>query len=389
MSRVALSAWLSDLESGARPKGGIKDGVGEIPSLGAEHLADDGGFNFSKDKRIPRDFFQSMTKGRIRRNDILIVKDGATTGKVSFVGDDFPYEDAAVNEHVFIVRVSNRLADPKFVFRYLQTPQGQSEIMSDFRGATVGGIGRTFVEKVTLPKVVVDEQRRIAAILDKADAIRRKREQALTLADDFLRSVFLEMFGDPTKIGNHEPTLSEVATISRGRFSPRPRNDPRYYNGDFPFIQTGEIANSISYLSEYRQTLNEAGTKVSKSFPAGTVFVAIVGATIGATTVSTRRFWCPDSVIGIVPKSQAVPAEFIEFLLRFWRPVFVATAPSTARANINLQTLNVVRIPKADTDAPARFAEIFKRTYAFKQKLEQMDSGLLPALSQRAFASDL
>jgi type I restriction enzyme, S subunit len=43
----------------------------------------------------------------------------------------------------------------------------------------------------------LEEQKRIAAILDKADAIRRKRQQALRLTDDFLRSVFLDMFGDP------------------------------------------------------------------------------------------------------------------------------------------------------------------------------------------------
>lgn len=294
--------------------------------------------------------------------------------------------DMAINQDLKALLPTGEV-DARFLLHFMLSHGDYLE--SQAQGATVKGIKLDLLRSLPFPRIPRYEQRRIAAILDKADAIRQKREQALTLADDFLRSVFLEMFGDPTKAGNNEPTLLEVAAISRGRFSPRPRNDPRYYNGDFPFIQTGEIANSDSYLSEYRQTLNEAGTKVSKSFPAGTVFIAIVGATIGATAVSTRRFWCPDSVIGIVPKSSAVPAEFIEFLLRFWRPVFVATAPSTARANINLQTLNVVRVPKADTDAPAKFAEIYKRTYAFKQKLVQMDSGLLPALSQRAFAGDL
>ncbi len=66
MKTVPLSDWVDELESGARPKGGIKDGLGEVPSLGAEHLADDGGFNFMKDKRIPYDFFRSMKKGRIK-----------------------------------------------------------------------------------------------------------------------------------------------------------------------------------------------------------------------------------------------------------------------------------------------------------------------------------
>jgi type I restriction enzyme S subunit len=308
-----------------------------------------------------------------------------TGGSASIHVIDGPF--SASNDCYVCKPDSGKMDDAKFVYYFLKS--NIHLIEEGFKGAGLKHVSKKHLMDLPIPASEGLDRRHVITILDKADAIQRKRDQALALADDFLRSVFLEMFGDPTKIGNHEPNLSEFATISRGRFSPRPRNDPRYYNGNFPFIQTGEIANAVGYLSEYRQTLNEAGTKVSKSFPAGTVFIAIVGATIGATTVSTKRFWCPDSVIGIVPKSRAVPAEFIEFLLRFWRPVFVATAPSTARANINLQTLNVVRIPKADTDAPARFAEIFKRTYGFKQKLEQMDSGLLPALSQRAFSGDL
>ena len=58
-----------------------------------------------KIKYIPEAFFESLNKGRIYPADIIVVKDGATTGKTSFVGEDFPYARAAVNEHVFIVRV--------------------------------------------------------------------------------------------------------------------------------------------------------------------------------------------------------------------------------------------------------------------------------------------
>ncbi|MEQ9449066.1 MAG: hypothetical protein RLN70_09205, partial [Rhodospirillaceae bacterium] len=138
MNWIPLSAWVDQLESGARPKGGIKDGVGDVPSLGAEHLSNDGGFNFVKLKLIPLEFYERMKKGRVVQNDILIVKDGATTGKVSFVNGTFPYRNAAINEHVFRLSVNRKKADPGFVFRFLQSPTGQAGILSDFRGATVG-----------------------------------------------------------------------------------------------------------------------------------------------------------------------------------------------------------------------------------------------------------
>jgi type I restriction enzyme S subunit len=258
------------------------------------------------------------------------------------------------------------------------------------RGSTFKQISRRDISQleILLPGSV-DEQHRIAAILDKADSIRRKRESALALADEFLRAWFLEMFGDPRRIDNTGMVLADIASIARGRFSPRPRNDPRFYGGDFPFIQTGEISNSDGYLTDYRQTLNEDGTRVSKSFPKGTVFVAIVGATIGATAISGREFWCPDSVIGINSECADYPPEFIEYLLRFWRPVFVARAPETARANINLQTVKPVPIPRASNGEAKKFGELYKKIHAIKYRLKEADNSLFKSLSQRAFRGEL
>jgi type I restriction enzyme, S subunit len=135
LKTVALSEVVLSLESGARPKGGV-DAEGDIPSLGGEHLSDDGGFRFSNLKRIPRSFFDHLKSGRLLSNDILIVKDGATTGKTSFVDNTFPYSEAAVNEHVFVIRVNPRFADAYYVYFYLSSTVGRRQVLSDFRGAT-------------------------------------------------------------------------------------------------------------------------------------------------------------------------------------------------------------------------------------------------------------
>ena len=111
----------------ARPKGGVKNGGGEIPSLGAEHLSDNGGFNFAKLKQVSRSFYDGMKKGKIQNQDILVVKDGATTGKVSYVNEAFPYCEAAVNEHLFRIQLDQRKACPAFVFRFLQSPIGKMQ----------------------------------------------------------------------------------------------------------------------------------------------------------------------------------------------------------------------------------------------------------------------
>lgn len=84
--------------------------------------------------------------------------------------------------------------------------------------------------------------------------------------------------------GWFKSTLREIAYIQRGKFSIRPRNDPRYYGGEIPFIQTGDIPKSSSDVRYYKQTLNEKGLKVSRLFPKGTIVLAIA-ANIGITVI--------------------------------------------------------------------------------------------------------
>ncbi|MDY0256612.1 restriction endonuclease subunit S [Gudongella oleilytica] len=190
-----LNDYILSLESGSREKGGaISEG---IPSIGAEHLNNEGGFNLDKEKLkyISATHFKNMKTGKIRKGDILIVKDGATTGKISYVDELFPFESAAINEHIFLLRPNNNLF-PKYLFYYLFSDIGQRHILSDFRGATVGGISRKFVNMpIFLPPL--DIQQKIANILDISSAALEKRRVQIDKLDLLVKSQFIEMFGDP------------------------------------------------------------------------------------------------------------------------------------------------------------------------------------------------
>jgi type I restriction enzyme S subunit len=191
-----LSEVLSTLESGSRPRGGVGGLTDGIPSIGGEHLNDSGGFDFSQIRYVPSDFYRKMRRGIIQVGDILLVKDGATTGKVSLVTPDWRFADSAVNEHVFILRPTRELVS-SFLFYYLYGPAGQHQIKKTFHGSAQGGINQSFAEHVNLPVPPLPVQERIVQILQKADEIRRKRREALELADKILPALFLEMFGDP------------------------------------------------------------------------------------------------------------------------------------------------------------------------------------------------
>lgn len=85
--------------------------------------------------------------------------------------------------------------DSKYLYYCMKRMAPKLESIGN--GATFKEVSKTIVEDFEIPLPQLKEQKRIAAILDKADAIRRKRQQAIQLADEFLRSVFLDMFGDP------------------------------------------------------------------------------------------------------------------------------------------------------------------------------------------------
>lgn len=395
MNGIPLSDWVDELESGARPAGGIKVGVGEVPSLGAEHLSDDGGFNFAKDKRIPLEFYNSMKKGRVRPDDILIVKDGATTGKVSFVGPDFPYSEAAINEHVFRVSVSRKKADPRFVFRYLQSPGGQQQIMSDFRGATVGGIGRTFLDKVLLPAVDLDEQRRIATILDKADAIRRKREQALALVDDFLKSVFLEMFGDPgtNPMGHRKVNFETMLTIPlRNGISPSGRGNVTARVLTLTAITGDRFDGSQAKEGKFLVPISAKDAVNASDFYIcrGNGSPDLIGKGYFAdSNIEDTAF--PDTMIAAKPDPSAVTPAYLESI---WNSPFVrnqiqkAARTTNGTFKINQTAAGSIKIPLPPLALQERFQAIVNHGNRTKERL-RVDDDLFPALSQRAFRGDL
>lgn len=136
-------------------------------------------------------------KQKLRTHDIVMCTSSGSAsvvGKTAYLGHDW---NGSFGAFCAVIRTNNGDCWPRYLYHYLQTPQFRSWTKNS-GGANIKNIRKSELDSVEIPLPKdIDEQKRIAAILDKADAIRRKREQALALADDFLRSVFLDMFGDP------------------------------------------------------------------------------------------------------------------------------------------------------------------------------------------------
>ena len=256
------------------------------------------------------------------------------------------------------------------------------------KGSTNFFLNWSDFEKYEFDLPRIEEQRKLTELLWAAQDTKMAYQELLRQSDELVKSQFIELFGEPLN-PMRSILLGEAATLARGRFSPRPRNDPRFYNGAYPFIQTGDIANSNHRLSEYKQTLNDEGIKVSRKFEKGTIVIAIVGATIGATAILQEDMYAPDSVIGICANSN-INNIFLEYLLRFWQPELLRTAPSVARANINLDILSKIPILDVSLQEQQRFAEVIEQSDKSKFELKQSIANitaLMKSLMQQDFSN--
>jgi len=157
---------IAKIESGKREKGGGKE-TGEVISLGGEHISPDGKIILNSPKYISKKFYDSLKSGKVKEKDIILVKDGATTGKAAFL-EKFPAKEVAVNEHLFIIRSKTSNIDQKFLYYIIISNIFQNQIKSLFHGI-IGGITKSEIEVVYIPIPPLEEQKKIVEILTTID----------------------------------------------------------------------------------------------------------------------------------------------------------------------------------------------------------------------------
>jgi len=320
----------------------------------------------------------------ISESDVVLTLDGSP----GYVGTGY---SGAISSGIRKVEVINPDEVSLSWLRYcLQSQPVQETIRRHTQGVTILHASSS-LPHIRIPIPPLYDQERIVQILDDADSLKRLQTQAMFRLSLAIPSTFNKMFGYPHKNINIVK-LGDIAKLERGRFSPRPRNDPSYFDGDYPFIQTGDISDSGGLLSNYKQTLNERGKKVSKEFPAGTIVIAIVGATIGATAILQIPVYCTDSIVGITVNPKYCYVEFVEFFLRSIRPSLLAQAPDAARANLNLEILKNISIPLSSLEQQSLFVEYcnnIRKLQALQTTNHNRIEVLFQSLLYRAFRGDL
>ena len=137
----------------------------------------------------------------------------------------------------------------------------------------------------------------------------------------------------------------EVGLFGRGKSKHRPRNDPILYtDGEYPFIQTGDVARSGGSIETYSNFYNDVGLAQSAMWPAGTLCITIA-ANIADSGILSFDACFPDSIVGLIVHESFEDARFFEYFIRTAKADLHEFAPSTAQKNINLGILTEVLIP--------------------------------------------
>jgi type I restriction enzyme, S subunit len=163
-----------------------------IAFINAGHLSR-GTVDFSNMNYITESRFRALGSGKTRENDILYCLRGSL-GKTAVVRST---NDAAIASSLVIIRATPA-CDIRYLYHFLVSPLAREEMRKFVNGSSQPNLSADSVKNYRLLVPPLSEQRRIAAILDKADDLRAKRRAALDHLNGLIRAIFLDMFGDPT-----------------------------------------------------------------------------------------------------------------------------------------------------------------------------------------------
>lgn len=239
---------------------------------------------------------------------------------------------------------------------YLAYAMENMNLSRYYTGATIPHIYFKDYQKEELPVPSLDEQRRVAAVLDKVTDLIAQRRAQLDKLELLVKSRFVEMFGDPA-CSTKWPTkkLSQLGELNRGVSKHRPRNDPALLGGPYPLIQTGDVSKSGLYITEYSASYSELGLAQSRLWKAGTLCITIA-ANIAQTSILTFDSCFPDSVVGFVPGNET-NAIFIHYWFSFFQKILEEQAPQVAQKNINLKILSDLNVIVPPFDLQNKFAQ--------------------------------
>lgn len=287
-----------------------------------------------------------------------------------------------VNNHAHVIR-PKRGIDLGFLCRVLEN----YDVGPFISGTTRSKLTKGQAEKIGIPVPPLGEQRRIAAVLDQVDELRRKRRLALERINGLARAIFIETFGDPIVNPKRLPTfqLKELGRVSTGSTPPGGRDG--MFGGNIPFVTPGDLGST----EPVRRTVTEEGAAAARTVRAGATLVCCIGATIGKMDKARDRS-AFNQQINAVEWLENVDDDYAFHTLMFFKERVASWGASTTLPILKKSSFEVIDIPvpplRDQKSFAARIFTVEKLKPLQRTHLAYLDD-LFGSLQDRAFNGGL
>ena len=287
-----------------------------------------------------------------------------------------------VNNHAHVLRPTSAI-DLAYLCRVLEN----YDVTPFVTGTTRGKLTKAGASEIVIPLPPLAEQRRIAEVLDRAEALRAKRRAALAQLDSLTQSLFLDLFGDPRPNERLWPLrcLKELGKVKTGGTPPSAK--PGMFGGPIPFITPGDLESD----QPVKRTVTEAGAVEAETIRAGATLVCCIGATIGKMGKAAQHSTF-NQQINAVEWANGVDDDYGLSVLRFFKPQIVTWGASTTLPILKKSSFEKIEIPVPPLPLQREFARrvnaVEKLKTAQRASLAELDA-LFATLQHRAFQADL
>lgn len=205
-----------------------------------------------KPNRLSTSAAPSRARQLVADGDVLVSTVRPNLNGVAKAGAE--HDGMTASTGFCVLRPKQKLLHENYLFQWVKSPAFIKDMVQKATGASYPAVSDRIIKDSTIPLPPINEQKRIAAILDKADALRAKRRQAIALLDSLTQSIFLEMFGDPVSNPKGWPMVTLGDVIHQA--SDGPHVSPQYTDEGVPFLSTRHVARGriiwqdLKYISE-------------------------------------------------------------------------------------------------------------------------------------------
>lgn len=307
---------------------------GNINWVTPAELTDDSDVIFESQRKITEKAIIDSSLKPFPAGTVLL-SSRAPIGKVAIAGVEM-YCNQGFKNLICSDKIYNR-----YLYHYLKYKTDYLNSLG--RGATFKEISKSIVENIEIPLPSLDEQRHIAAMLDKVSDLIAKRNQQLEKLDELVKSRFIEMFGD-INVNDRGWTiqpLGELCTIVRGG-SPRPIE--KFLGGDVPWIKIGDATDGESiYLHSTKEHIIREGVSKSRMVKAGSLIFANCGVSLGFARIITFDGCIHDGWLAMEDIDVRLDKVFLLQALNQMTEHFRKIAPAGTQPNLNTAIMKAYR----------------------------------------------